>query len=109
MNEILASVALLLSLISAAGVALLLFKREDFANVESQLRTLKLELADVVDRLSVWQRRDAARSRSVGGRASNEQSGLFPDQHSEGISAAATGTAGKNALRAVARSRGLMP
>jgi hypothetical protein len=108
MIEILAAVALVLSVISCAASAMLIIKREDIHGIESKLRTQELELADVVDRLSVWQRRDAARARTVARGTPNEQGGLFPDQHGAGGDDAGAGSAAKQRLRAVARSRGLM-
>jgi len=109
MIEILAAVALVLSVVSLGGTIMLILKREDFTNAESNIRTLKLELADVVDRLSVWQRRVASRARSVARTATDEQGGLFPDQHSAGVNGVATGSDAKQRLRAVARSRGMIP
>jgi len=108
MAEILAAVALVLSVISCAASAMLILKREDIHGIESKLRTHELELADVVDRLSQWQRRDASRARSVARGNADEQGRLFPDQHGAGDSDPGPGAAAKQRLRAVARSRGLM-
>jgi hypothetical protein len=107
MVEILAAVSLVLSVIACAGTAMLILKREDIHGIESKLRTHELELADVVDRLSQWQRRDASRARSVARGTSDVQGGLFADQHGGGVDGA--GQDAKQRLRAVARSRGLMP
>ena len=95
MIEILASVALVLSLVAFAGCAILLIKREDNANAEQQVRALSLEVADVVDRLQTWQRRDAARIRRSSGAPADELSGHEPVQQSLGLV-----PAGKDALRA---------
>lgn len=101
--EILAVAALILSVLSAAGVALLISKREDHANVESKIRTIELELADLVDRLSVWQRRDAARQRRLPGGTPDELGGPQPVQHQLGLV-----PTGKDQLRAAARAKGLI-
>lgn len=104
MELVFAAISLVLSLV-AGGVSVLLFlHKEDIHDVKSKIRGCELELADVVDRLSVWQRRDAARNRKVPGEPSNESGGLFPDQHVGGNG----GSMGKAQLRAVARSRGLV-
>lgn len=102
MELALAVAALVLSL-CAVGVTLALYvHREDFTDARSKLRALELETADLVDRLSVWQRRDAARQRrSVDGTAPAELSGPIPDQHA-GVQDP------KQRLREVARSRGLI-
>jgi hypothetical protein len=95
---------LVLSLV-AGGVSVLLFlHKEDIHDVKSKIRGVELELADITDRLSVWQRRDAARNRKVASEPSDVNGGLFPDQHSGGTG----GAMAKAQLRAVARSRGLV-
>lgn len=104
MELVFAAISLVLSLV-AGGVSVLLFlHKEDIHDVKSKLRGCELELADIADRLSVWQRRDAARNRKVVGESSNVDGGLFPDQHVGGVGA----DMGKTRLRAVARSRGLI-
>jgi hypothetical protein len=95
--------ALVLSLCSLVVAILLFLHREDTHAIESKQRTLELELADVVDRLSVWQRRDAARGRKVAGPPADELGGSEPVQHQLGLV-----PSGKDALRATARARGLM-
>lgn len=103
MELALVAVSLVFSL-AAAGVAIALFiNRENLHDVIAKQRSIELELADVVDRLSVWQRRDASRARKLVGGTPDEQSGLFADQHGGG-----NGAAGKAALRVVARQRGLI-
>jgi hypothetical protein len=104
MELVFAAVSLVLSLV-AGGVSVLLFlHKEDIHDVKSKIRGVELELADITDRLSVWQRRDAARNRKVAGESADVTGGLFPDQHVGGNS----GDVGKGRLRAVARSRGLI-
>ena len=104
MELVFAAISLVLSLV-AGGVSVLLFlHKEDIHDVKSKIRGCELELADVVDRLSVWQRRDAARNRKVAGEPADVNGGLFPDQHVGGSG----GSMGKAQLRAVARSRGLV-
>lgn len=104
MELVFAAISLVLSLV-AGGVSVLLFlHKEDIHDVKSKLRGCELELADIADRLSVWQRRDAARNRKVPGGTADEQSGLFPDQHGGRDGA----PVGKAQLRSVARSRGLI-
>jgi hypothetical protein len=105
MYEIAASIALVLSLLSAAGVAMLILKREDHANLESKLRNVELELADIVDRLTVWQRRDAGRQRRMAGDAAPE-----PGRPVQGelLGTDLPSTARKGELFALARARGLM-
>jgi len=104
MELVFAAISLVLSLV-AGGVSVLLFlHKEDIHDVKSKLRGVELELADISDRLSVWQRRDAARSRKVSGETPDVGGGLFPDQHSGGNG----GDLGKSRLRAVARSRGMI-
>ena len=65
MELVLATVALVLSLVSTAATVYLILHRVEVDDVRSQQRTLSLEVADLVDRLAVWQRRDAARNRAV--------------------------------------------
>ena len=102
METVFVVAALVLSLAACGASILLLLKRVDHADLASKVRALELETADLVDRLSVWQRRDAARQRrSVEGAAPVELGGPQPDQH-------AIGGTTKSELRAVARSRGLM-
>lgn len=97
------AVSFVLSL-AACGVTLALFiNRENIHDVIAKQRSIELELADIADRLSVWQRRDASRARKVVGGTSDEQGGLFTDQH-----AGRSSDAGKAALRVVARQRGLI-
>lgn len=104
MELVFAAISLVLSLV-AGGVSVLLFlHKEDIHDVKSKLRGCELELADIADRLSVWQRRDAARNRKVPGEPTDEQRGLFADQHARGDGA----PMGKAQLRSVARSRGLI-
>jgi len=104
MELVFAAISLVLSLI-AGGISVLLFlHKEDIHAIQSKVRGCELELADIADRLSVWQRRDAARNRKVAGEPADVNGGLFPDQHVGGNS----GDVGKARLRAVARSRGLV-
>jgi len=103
--------AIALSMASLA-VSLVMFvtrerKADDAADIRAKLRALELESADVVDRLSTWQRRDAARQRRMGGAAPDEQGGLFPDQHA-GRASTVNGVDKKASLRSAARARGLM-
>lgn len=66
MNTAIQVVALLgfvLAMAACGGVAYLLTRVQDDNDTRSKLRNLDLELADLGDRLSVWQRRDAARQR----------------------------------------------
>lgn len=101
--ELALTVAALVLSLCAAGITLALYvHREDFTDARTKLRALELETADLVDRLSVWQRRDAARQRrSVGGAVDAELGGLQPDQH-------AVVPSGRQQLREVARARGLI-
>lgn len=103
MELAIATAALILSVCAAGISIMLLLKREDVSAIEAKQRSIELELTDVVDRLQVWQRRDASRQRAVVRNATAELGGSEPDQH---------GTRplfpDKNRLRAVARERGLM-
>ena len=104
MELVFAAVSLVLSLVAGAVSVLLFLHKENIHDVRSKIRGCELELADIADRLSVWQRRDAARNRKVAGEPADVTGGLFPDQYSGGNG----GPMGKAQLRAVARSRGLV-
>ena len=98
MELVIAAVALAFSMVSAGAAVLLYLHREETHALQSKQRSIELELADIADRLSVWQRRDAARARKVDGPPTDEQRGLFSNQHG----------GGRDHLRAVARERGLI-
>jgi hypothetical protein len=104
MEWVLGAISLFVSLFSLAACVMLFQNRMETSDVISKVRTLELEVADLVDRLQVWQRRDAARNRRMGGAASAELGGSEPDQHAVG-----SVPTGKGQLRAIARQRGLMP
>ena len=101
MEVILASLALAFALVSGGVSILLYLHREDIHGIASKIRNLELETADLVDRLSVWQRRDASRQRKVGGDAPAEFGGLQPDQHQLVSNS-------RGQLREIARARGLV-
>jgi hypothetical protein len=102
MELALVTASLVLSLCAVGITVALYVHREDFSDARAQIRSLQLETAELVDRLSVWQRRDAQRQRrSMGGDAAGELSGPQPDQH-------AGMPSGKQQLREVARARGLI-
>ena len=65
MELVLAAVSLVLSLLCLGATVFLILHRVEVDDVRSQVRSLSLDVADVVDRLAIWQRRDAARARSV--------------------------------------------
>lgn len=99
--------------IAALCVSMVLFvtrekRKDDDAEIRSKLRNVELETADLVDRLSTWQRRDASRQRRIPSESPDVGGGLFPDQHG-GRPGAGNGLDRKTQLRSVARSRGLMP
>lgn len=98
-------VALVVGLASL-GLSLwnLLQPKQDIADVRSAIRGHELELSDLNDRLSHWQRRDASRARRVAGDAPNEQRGPDGPQ----LSLLEGGADGKAALRARARAAGVM-
>ncbi len=61
--QVVSLVGFLLSMAACAGVAYLLTKEREADDTRAKLRSLDLELADLGDRLSHWQRRDANRAR----------------------------------------------
>lgn len=101
MEVIFATLALAISICSGVVTVLLYLHRENTSEFTSKVRALELETADLVDRLSVWQRRDASRQRKVGSDVAPVEPGLQPDQHG-------TMPDTKLGLRAVARQRGLI-
>jgi hypothetical protein len=103
MEWVLGAISLFVSLFSLAACVMLFQNRMETSDVISKVRTLELEVADLVDRLQVWQRRDAARNRRMGGSTADVVGGPEPDQLGQ-----RSVPTGKDHLRAVARQRGLI-
>jgi len=108
-ETILSVLALVASVISLTLSAYTLLNRQDSKGtvdeIASAVRILKLDVDDVVDRLSVWQRRDAGRKRqAVDGGAGAEPGGV----HQSGDLFGGAGVDRKSQLRVIARQRGVM-
>lgn len=86
-------VACFFSVLALVGAGISLALHKEATDTVAKMRHLELDMADLVDRVTTYQKRDASRSRAVVKAAE----GAEPEP-----------LAGKAQLRAVARQRGLL-